>query len=276
MKIQEKEVRSRRILEGLYREGYIESIFTTKNPRFFEGWTLKNGMWSCWYFNLRPVGASPELVADIAESMNLMTQDNVPGLTQILGIEMAGVPLVSAIGTAGRFKDPRCRFIPYSYTRALPGGSKPRNPQELEERLTKMEIQFGYGGKELVEGKFRESEVICIVDDMVTDFGSKLMAKMMLGYELKGRGVEKYSANHVAVVLDREQGAAEEAMKHNMHLHPLIRFKTDGLGWLKNVMHPEEHELITGYQSDPKQYQGQDNLLRLRAIEAANKYREKK
>jgi len=180
-----------------------------------------------------------------------MIREEVPGLNQIMGIEMAGVPLVSAIATAS---GPGCEFIRYSYTRPLPG-EKVRTPEQAEKRLEDMGINFGYGGKDLVEGRFRDGENVCIVDDMVTNFGSKLIAKHILEDELKGRGVRDASIDHVAVVLDREQGAEEEARNQGMQLHSLIKFRTQGLGWLKDIMRPEEHKLITDYQTNPVKYQ---------------------
>ena len=119
----ERQERARGLLLNLYLKGFVETIYNTQNERrASEGWTLKNEKWSPWYFNLRPVGACPQLVSDIAYMMNHMVRDEVPGLTQIMGIEMAGVPLVSAIATAS---GPGYKLIPYSYTRALPG-AKPR------------------------------------------------------------------------------------------------------------------------------------------------------
>jgi orotate phosphoribosyltransferase len=266
----EKQERARLILQDLYRDGFVETIYNTQTKKHAtEGWTLKNGSWSPWFLNLRPIGARPRLVSDIAYVMNHMVREEVPGLSQIMGIEMAGVPLVSAIGTAS---GPGCQLIRYSYTRPMQG-EKLRNPDQARERLEKMRIDFGYGGKELVEGRFEDGEHICIVDDMVTDLGSKLIAKCQLEYELKGRGVRDVKVEHVTVVLDREQGGEEEARKHGMNLHSLIKFKTFGLEWLRDAMIPQEHQLITNFQTNPKIYQGPDNELKQRALEEAREFR---
>lgn len=268
-----KQERAQSILKDLYREGYIETLYNTQNPRRQqEGWFLMSAAWSPWYFNLRPVGASPEIVLDISYTMNHMIRDEVPGLTQITGIEMAGTPLVSAIGLA---QGPGCELIPYSYTRPFPGKyEKPRNPKDAKKVLERMDIDFGYGGKELVEGRFHNGDVICITDDMVTTFSSKAIAKLKIEYELRRRGVKDVNLDHVAVVLDREFGAAEEAEKHGMQLHALIKFNTYGLGWLKDEMIPEEHELILDYQADPEKYGYGDNDpggLRKKVIDEANR-----
>lgn len=269
MQTAEKQERAKNILLDLYRGGFVETIYNTQNEKHQkEGWILKSGIWSPWYFNLRPVGACPKLVSDIAFVMNHMIRDEVPNLDQMLGIEMAGVPLVSAIATA---RGPGCQLISYSYTRALPGAIKPRKPEDAKRMLEEMDIEFGYGGKNLVEGRFQQGDVVCITDDMVTSFGSKLIAKLFLKYELKGRGIEGITADHVAVVLDREQGAEEEATRQGMHLYSLIRFKTDGLGWLKDIMAPQEHDLISRYQEDPEGVSQEKD----KALEEAKKFREK-
>lgn len=267
MDFKERQEGAKRILRDLYNSGFVETIYNTQSKKHFGGWTLKSGVWSPWYFNLRPIGASPRLVSDIAYTMNHLVRTEVPDLTQILGVEMAGVPLVSAIATV---RGPGCELIPYSYTRAIPG-AKPRTPEEAKKILEEMKIDFGYGGKDLVEGRFEDGENICIVDDMVTNFGSKLIAKHILEYELKGRGVKDVSIDHVAVVLDREQGAEEEAKKQGMHLHSLIKFKSFGLGWLKDIMNPLEYKLLSDYQNNPEKYQ--DKGLQAEVLEQANRAR---
>jgi orotate phosphoribosyltransferase len=266
MELKEKQERARKILEGLYHLGYVETIYNTEKERHQkEGWTLKNGSWSPWYFNLRPVGASPRVVSDIAYAMNHMIREEVPGVTQIVGVEMAGVPLVSAIGTATD-----CEFIPYAYTRPLK--TKARTVEDARRTLADLRgDRPTYGGKELVEGRFKDGDVVCITDDMVTNFASKAIARMILECDLEGRGVGNVDITHAAVVLDREQGAAEEAKKYGMSLHALIKFKTDGLGWLKEVMIPEEYQLITDFQEDPNKYQ--DKGLQEKVLAEAKRLR---
>jgi len=268
MKEKEEHNLGKGILLDLYNHGFIETIYNTNNEKYQQGWILKSGLWSPWYFNLRPLGASPKLAHDIASAMNQMIISKVPNLTQIVGIEMAGVPLASAIGT---LNESHCNFIHYSYTRALPGG-KPRTPEEAKSKLEKMKIDFGYGGKELVEGRFKDGDNICIVDDMVTNFGSKLIAKYIIEYEMERRGIKNVNLNHVAVVLDREQGADKEAKKQGMNLHSLIKFKTHGLSWLKDIMLPQEYKLISDYQENPQSFNDESTR---KAIEEAKIFRGK-
>ena len=111
---------------------------------------------------------------------------------------------------------------------------------------------------------------------MVTTLDSKLIARLMLEYHLEQKEATEYNLSHVAVVLDRGQGAAEEAQAAGMHLHSLINFGTDGLDWLQDGMVPQEHALITDYLADPKRYSFADGAdLRAKVIAEANELRGK-
>ena len=245
MKLEERDAVARGILLDTYKEGFFETIFNTTDESKVGGWTLKSGRKSPVYFNLRPIASSPELVRKISHAMNLMIQEEVPGLDQLVGIEMAGVPLVAAIATA---EGEDCRLMPYTFTRPIPGNRKPRTPEAAVEMVAELKKDpFVYGGKELVEGRFKDGQVLCITDDMVTNFGSKAIARTLIEYELGRRGVTGYDLSHVAVVLDREEGAAAQAQEYGMHLHALIPLKTKGLDWLSDVMVPEEHAMLVQY-----------------------------
>ncbi len=268
---------SKELTQELYKGGYIQTIYNTKSERHQrEGWTLKNWLWSPWFLNLRPLGDSPYLVNRISFHMNQMIRESVQGLTKIVGVEMAGVPLAATIGTkVGHSEGVRDGYIssipiPYAYTRPLPGGAKPRTPEEAAEILSKLKSHKEYGQKELVEGTLREGDVICIVDDMVTDFGSKLIARYIIEHELARRGIARESVriDDVAVVLDREQGGNEEARKNGMNMYSLIKFKTQGIGWLEGAMHPQEFALVSSYQNNPQLYQNPG--MQKEALDRAN------
>jgi len=268
VKPEERQEFAQNILTDLYRETYLETIFNTEEEKFLkEGWTLKSGIWSPWFFNLRPIGASPRIVAYIAYVMNHLIQDEVWGERKctLVGVEMAGVPLVSAIATA---QGPGCQLMPYAYTRPLPVNI--RTPLEAEEVLKDFDYKWGH--KSLVEGVFRNGAPLCILDDMVTNFGSKLITRYVLEREMRIRNISNVEIKDVAVVLDREQGGEEEAEKNGMRLHSLIKW-TEGLGWLKNIMLPEEYNLILDYQSDPMKYM--DKNLQRKVLEEAQKARTK-
>ncbi len=263
----EKQKIAKKILEDIYLNGYIETIYNTPDMLHRQqGWIMKSGLWSPWYFNVRPVGSTPGIVAKIGYAMNHLLREEIPDLTQIVAVEMCGVPLASVVGTA--YGD-GTELIPYAYTRPLPG-PKVRNLEEAQKILSKFKGDVhGYGGKKLVEGRFKDNDVLCIVDDVVTSFESKLIARLITKYEIERQGIKDVSVDHVAVVMDREQGAEEEAKKHNMQLHALIRFKSEGLDWVKDIMHPKDYEIIADYLKDPDKYQDPD--FRKRVLHEATK-----
>lgn len=265
----EKQEQAKDILQDLYRLGFVETIFNTLDSKHYDGWILKNRSWSPWYLNLRPIGSEPRLLNQIGHSMNLMLQEEVPDLDQIVGVEMAGIPIATISGAS----DQGQRFIPFAYTRPLPEG-KVRTLEKAREALARLEEENKYdewGGHQLVEGRLTNNQNLCIVDDMVTDLGSKSIAKEIIFYEVRRLGLKDITCDEIAVVLDREQGAEEAAEKNNMKLHSLIKFRTDGLDWLKEVMHPEEYELINKFQNSPETYQTKE--AQQKAIEMGAKYR---
>ncbi len=101
----------------LYEEKYIQTLWNTNDPvKRAKGWTLKGGLWSPWFFNMRPVGDSPELFFEICSIMSnlIIGTGKKPGL--LIGVEMAGLPLVGGISTVMRWEGFNQRF---GYTRPL-------------------------------------------------------------------------------------------------------------------------------------------------------------
>jgi|SRR3989344_465557 len=238
----------------LYRRRLHETLFNTQNRRAQEqGWVLKSGKNSPTYFNLRPIGDAPNLLATVSYEMNILICKTMPHVNVLVGVEMAGIPLVATIALAN---GPGTKAYRFAYTRPLPG-TKVRTPDEALKRLDEIygESVHGYGQKDLVEGRFYDGDRICIVDDMVTTFGSKMIAKQITRYELDGRGVEDVHIDDVAVVVDREQGAAEEAAKNNMNLQALVRYKSDRcMDVVQDLMHPAEREVMADYLANPAKY----------------------
>ncbi len=73
----------------------------------------------------------------------------------------------------------------------------------------------------------------------------------------------------VVVLVDREQGAGKHADENGYKLVSLIPFKSKALEWLKDKMHPKEHEVISEYleNSDKFQDEGIQKKLMELAVE---------
>ena len=257
----------------LHKDVYIETIFNardTKNSE--EGWHLKkkkyrpDGDWSPWFLNLRPIGDSPKLLYDVGYALGLMFEKEMPECNKILGVEMAGIPIATATSMASL--ETRGVELPFTYTRPLE--KKPRSPEEALNILKEMKdagLLTKYGEKNLVEGRLNAGDNIAIWDDMVTNLGSKLIARLILLFEAERLGVD-VECYHAAALLDREQGAVEEGIEHDrsvydpkpqkIYMHTIIPWKKRGLDICKGQMQPEEYELISDYSRDEAKYQSDE------------------
>ncbi len=103
-----------------------------------------------------------------------------------------------------------------------------------------------------MEGEIKEGDEFIAVDDIVTKFDSKLLAIKQLEIEAKKRKCN-VKCRHVAVVIDRQQGAEEIAKQHGIKLHSLIKFK-EAIEWIKDFMEEKEYEIIVDYLENPEKY----------------------
>ncbi|MBT7367355.1 hypothetical protein HN814_04035, partial [Candidatus Woesearchaeota archaeon] len=193
----EKERLGKSIVRDLYEHEFIKTIYSNEDN--VEGWTLKSGIWSPVYINLRPVGSVSEIFEEISYGLDRLIHYEAPKTTILVGIEMAGIPLAVGASLELRHTLPT-RGFPFAYTRSLPG-KKVRTVEEAKTALAQLDRVHDYGGHSLVEGHFENGDVICLVDDMTTNIESKLISREIIKHELKSRGIEEYSCNDVAVLL---------------------------------------------------------------------------
>ncbi len=261
------------IIRELYRYGMIETLFNSSDElKRKKGWVLKSGVWSPWYLNLRPLGAAPELAAKIGHYLALLIQKEIPEATGIVGVDMAGIPL-AALVSCEAYRNLSWR-LPFLYTRPIPGYGKIRTPEQARNALKELKSEKDWGGHQLLEGRLKNNDVLVIVDDMVTSFGSKEIARELALFQAQKNGITELMCDYAVVVLDREQGAEKQAESAGMTLHSLIKFKREGLFWLKEVMHGYEFELIKEYQENVDRFQ--DVEERRKIMEEVERERTKK
>lgn len=220
------------ILTGLYEQGLIKTWHRDRP----EGWTLVSGMWSPFYINLRALPSHPRLLMAVGERLGELILERCDP-DSVMGIAMAGIPLASAVTVQ--------HGIPMLYTRKLQGV---KSSEALREAAQE------YGQHSLVEGAIEDGDRVVALDDLVTKFDSKLVAVEQLAMEADRRAVD-VTCSDVAVLIDREQGAADIAAQHGMDLHALIPFQSRGVEWLRDSFTEVEYEVISDYLRDSDPYQ---------------------
>ncbi len=148
---------------------------------------LHSGAHSPIYVDLRRLVIAPEVLEMAAAEYVLLLK----GLTyqRIAAIPYAGLPIGTAVALQTR--------DPLIYPR-----------REVKE----------YGTRRRIEGEYQPGERAVLVDDLISSGGSKLEAAAPLQEE--GLIVED-----VVVLIDREQGGAEDLARHGLRLHAALTLR---------------------------------------------------
>jgi uridine monophosphate synthetase len=161
----------------------IQRLFEIGAIRFGD-FTLKSGMKSPFYIDLRVVISFPDVLESIGGLM--AAEITRCGADRIAGIPYAGLPLAVAASLAGK--------LPLIYPRR-------------EEK--------GYGTKRRIEGLFTAGERVVLIDDIVTDGASKFEAIE----PLEGAGL---IVKDLVILIDREQGGRELLAAKGYTLHSVL------------------------------------------------------
>ena len=162
------------LADGLLEAGCIK----------FGEFTLKSGLKSPIYIDLRQIITYPSLLADIAQAY-LPLLANLQ-FSRIAGLPYAAIPIATAISLAGDY--------PMIY---------PRKEAKA------------YGTKAEIEGEFHADETVVVIDDLATTGGSKFEAIE----KLTGVGLV---VKDVVVLVDRQSGAKESLEQAGYSLHAVL------------------------------------------------------
>lgn len=161
----------------------------------FEPTTLKSGLVSPYYNNLRILASYPRLLRKVAALMAETMRGAGVRADVLIGIAEAGIPLAVALS--------QHTGIPAGYVRSA---------------------AKAHGTKRMVEGAWADGATAVLVDDVVSDGASKLEVLE----HLQSAGL---AVRDIVVVIDRGQGGAQLMEKNGLRCHPVATME-DALGIL--------------------------------------------
>ena len=150
----------------------------------FGEFTLKSGLKSPIYIDLRRIITYPKLIEAIAQAyLPLLSSLQ---FSRIAGLPYAAIPIATAISLAGNY--------PLIYPRK--------------------EVKT-YGTKAEIEGEYHAGETVVVIDDLATTGGSKFEAIE----KLTGAGLV---VKDVVVLVDRQSGAKESLRQAGYSMHAVL------------------------------------------------------
>lgn len=162
------------LADGLLEAGCIK----------FGEFTLKSGLKSPIYIDLRRIISHPNLLADVAQAyLPLLSKLQ---FSRIAGLPYAAIPLATAISLAGN------------------------SPMISPRKEAKT-----YGTKAEVEGEYHAGETVVVIDDLATTGGSKFEAIE----KLTGVGLV---VRDIVVLVDRQSGAKESLEQAGYSMHAVL------------------------------------------------------
>ncbi len=150
----------------------------------FGRFTLKSGIESPFYVDLRPLASDPKILKNLANYLlDMLPLDN---FDLICGVPYAALPMATAMSLES--------YIPL---------------------IMKRKEAKQHGTKKLIEGIFTKGQNCLLVEDVITS-GKSLLETIP---EIESEGI---TVSDIVVVLDRQQGGKELLESKGYHVHTLF------------------------------------------------------
>ena len=150
----------------------------------FGRFTLKSGIESPFYVDLRPLASDPKILKSLANYLlDMLPLDN---FDLICGVPYAALPMATAMSLES--------YIPL---------------------IIKRKEAKAYGTKQLIEGIFKKGQNCLLVEDVITS-GKSLVETIE---EVENEGI---LVSDIVVVLDRQQGGKELLESKGYKVHALF------------------------------------------------------